>query len=111
MPTIMSRDINNTPLPVLRLKESGAHSINVTETSARNSSGFSSETRVVSLYATGPVYIKFGEAAVTATTSDHYFPAGIYYDVSIGGGNSGHYTHIAALRADIDCKLYVSEKE
>jgi hypothetical protein len=111
MPTILPKDAENQPLPVLRLKDEGAHAINVSDVSARNSTAFSSETRVISLYATGPVFVKLGGAAVTATSTDHYFPAGVYYDIAVGGGKTGHYTHIAAIRADQDCQLYVSEKE
>ena len=111
MPTILPVDINGNPIPAIRLKDGGAHAISVTATSARNSTAFDSETELVSLYATGPVYVKFGDSAVSATTSDHYFPAGIYYDFAIGGDGSKQYTHVAVLRADTDCTLYVSEKE
>lgn len=95
----------------MRLKESGAHAISVSGSSARNATSFAGSTRVVSLYATGPVYLNFGGSTVTATNTDHYFPAGVYYDVAIGGGKTGHFTHVAALRVDADCTLYVSEKE
>jgi hypothetical protein len=111
MTTMMPTDVNNNPIPAVRLKSSGAHSISVTSSSVRNSSGFNIETQIVSLYATGPVYIKFGDSSVTATSSDHYFPAGVYYDFSIGGEAVSHYTHVAALRVSADCILYISEKE
>ncbi|MCL4678385.1 MAG: hypothetical protein KJ017_07325 [Alphaproteobacteria bacterium] len=80
-------------------------------TSARNATAFNAETRVVSLYATVPVYVKFGNASVTATASDHYYPAGLYYDFALGGDQTGHYTHVAVLRASADGTVYVSEKE
>ena len=112
MPTVLPTDVNNNPIPAMRLKASGgAHQVAVTATSARNATAFGSETEIVSLYATGAVYIKFGNSSVTATASDHYFPAGVYYDFSIGGGNVKQYTHVAVLRVDQDCTLYVSEKE
>lgn len=111
MPTILPLDINGNPIPAIRLKNGGAHAISVTATSARNSTAFDSTTELVSLHATGPVFVKFGDSSVTATTSDHYFPAGIYYDFAIGGDASKQYSHIAVLRADTDCTLYVSEKE
>ena len=56
---------------------------------ARNSADFNSNTRVVSVYATEPVYIKFGDSSVTAAATDHYFPAGVYYDFAIGGDRTG----------------------
>lgn len=86
--------------------------IAATNASARNATGFAADTQVVSLYATVPVYVKFGTSAVAATSSDHYFPAGVYYDFSIGGGKVNHYTHVAVLRVgSSDGAVYVSEKE
>jgi hypothetical protein len=111
MPTLMPTDINDNAIPALRLRASGAHAIAAGATSARNTAAFNAETRVVSLYATVPVYVKFGNSAVTATASDHYYPAGLYYDFAVGGDQSGHYTHVAVLRASSDGTVYVSEKE
>ena len=111
MPTFLPEDSSDNPIPVLRLKSGGAHSIASSATSARNSTGFNADTRVISVYATEPVYLAFGDATVTATASDHYFPAGIYYDVAIGGEKTGHYTHMAVLRVSADGNVYVSEKE
>lgn len=112
MPTIMPIDHNNNPIPAVRLKSGGgAHAIAATAASARNATAFAADTQVVSLYATGPVYVRFGGAGVTASASDHYFPSGVYYDFSIGGDKVAHYTHIAVLRVSADCTVYVSEKE
>lgn len=111
MPTLMPTDINDNAIPALRLRASGAHAIAAGAASARNTAAFNAETRVVSLYATVPVYVKFGNSAVTATASDHYYPAGLYYDFAVGGDQSGHYTHVAVLRASSDGTVYVSEKE
>lgn len=112
MPTILPQDSNDNPIPALRLKDSGAHTINATTgASARNSVAFDGDTRVVSLYAAAPVYVAFGNASVSASSSDHYFPAGVYYDFAIGGDQTGHATHVAVLAADSDGEVYVSEKE
>ena len=110
MPTILPTDENNHPIPALRLRDGGAQKINVTATSARNSTAFDADTRIVSLYATAPIYVRFGSSSVTATTNDHYFPANTYYDIAVGGDESKQATHIAALRTDTDCLLYISEK-
>ena len=110
----MPRDDNNDPIPALRLKDDGAHTIAVTASSARNSTAFDADTKIISLYATGPVYIRLGDSSVTASATDHYFPAGIYYDIAVNGGRAGQSardTHIAVLRADTDCQLFVSEKQ
>ncbi len=112
MTTLLPKDADDNAIPALRLKENKAHSISVTSSSARNSTAFDAGTRVVSLYATGAVYLRFGAGTVTATSADHYFPAGVYYDVAIAGGAKGpQLTHVAALRAEQDCTLYISEKE
>ncbi len=112
MPTLLPKDSENNVIPAVRLKSSGAHAINATNTSARNATAFGADTQVISLYATVPVYVKFGTSGVSATSSDHYFPAGVYYDFSIGGGKVNHYTHVAVLRVGgTDGAVYISEKE
>lgn len=111
MTTFLPRDSNGNPIPALRLKQGGAHTITIGASSARNASAFSADTSIISLYASVPVYLKFGNSSVTATAADHYFPAGVYYDISIGGENTAHYTHIAALQAEGGGTLYISEKE
>lgn len=50
------------------------------------------------------------DSNVTATTSDHFLPAGIYYDVAIGPNDANQNAYIAALSAAGDGTLYVSEK-
>lgn len=112
MTIVMPMDMNNHPIPAVRLKGSGgAHAIAAGAASTRNTTAFSAGTQVVSLYATSPVYVRFGGASVSATTTDHYFPAGVYYDFAIGGDKVAHYTHLAVLRVSSDGTVYVSEKE
>ncbi len=111
MPTILPRDSSDHPIPALRLRSGGGHSISATGTAARNSTAFNAETRVISVYATVAVYLKFGGDSVTATSSDHYFPAGVYYDFAIGGDSAGHYTHVSVLAASGNGSVYISEKE
>lgn len=111
MSTKLPLDANDNPIPALRLKDSGAHSITTNATSAVNATAFDEKTRVISLYATQDVYLTFGDASAVATTSDHFFPAGLYYDIAIGGDSTAHDTHVAALRTSADGTLYISEKE
>lgn len=111
MPTFLPTDMDDNVIPAVRLAQGGAHSISFSGTSARNTTAFNPETRIVSFYATQPVYVKFGDSSVTAAASDHYFPAGIYYDFAIGGGKVGHYTHVATLQVSAAGTLYISEKE
>jgi len=111
MSTKLPLDSNDNPIPALRFKNDAAHVINFSTSSVRNSAAFDADTRVVSVYATQNMYVRFGDSSVTADANDHFFPAGQYYDVAIGGDGAGHHTHISAIRVDTDGVLYVSEKE
>lgn len=111
MPTLLPQDSDSNVIPALRLRASAAHAITASGTSARNSTAFNADTRVVSVYATVPVYINFGNSSVTATSSSHYFPSGVYYDFAIGGDSTGHYTNLAVLQVSSGGTVYVSEKE
>jgi hypothetical protein len=109
MPTLMPTDDNNNPIPALRLTT--AHVISATATTARNATSFAADTQIISICPTVPVFVKCGSSTVTATTADHYFPAGFYYDIAIGGDGQKQTTHIAVLRAEAtDGVVYISEK-
>ena len=112
MTTILPIDANDNAIPALRLKDSAAHTVSaVTGGSTENGAEFSSETKVVSVYANGGVYIRFGESDVVESLSDHYFPEGVYYDFAIGGYGVDHTPYVAVIAADADCNVYISEKE
>jgi hypothetical protein len=112
MPTLLPTDADNNTIQALRLKSGGAHTIAATSTSARNTNPFASDTKIVSLYVTAPVYVRFGASGVTAAATDHYFPEGIYYDFAISGGDKGpQATHVAVLAASANASVYISEKE
>ncbi len=110
MSTKLPLDANDNPIPALRLKEDGAHTISSSASSARNSTAFDAETRVISVYATQAVYLNFGDSSIIADSTDHYFPAGIYYDIAIGGDATGHSTHMAVLQVAQAGTVYISEK-
>jgi hypothetical protein len=112
MPTLMPRDDDAQPIPALRLRPGGAQTIAATTAaSARTAVAFAVETRIIGLCATGPVFVQTGGADVTAATTDHYLPAGLYYDVSLGDARQGRHTHVAAIAAETGCMVHVSEKE
>ncbi len=113
MTTLLPKDADNNTIPALRLCDGGAHSIAVGTISTRNATAFNEGTKVVSLYSDVPVYINFGDNTVTASASDHYFPAGVYYDIALSGGagKGAHNDYIAVLRAEEDGTIYISEKE
>jgi len=111
MATFMPTDENNHPIPALRLKDGGSHTITATTTANRNTNAFGNDTQVISICPTVAVFVKCGSSTVTATTADHYFPAGIYYDIAIGGDGQKQMTNISVLRADSsDGIVYISEK-
>lgn len=112
MTTLLPRDSENNVIPAVRLKGQSAHAINATAASARNITAFADDTQIISVYATVPVRLRFGDDSVSAVATDHYFPAGVYYDFSIGGGKVNHYSHLAILReGSTDGVVYISEKE
>lgn len=111
MPTLMPTDDNNFPIPALRLKEGAAHTIAATATSARNVTAFGTDTQVISICPTVAVFVRCGSSTVTAATTDHYIPAGLYYDIAIGGDGQKQTNYIAVIRAEnTDGIVYISEK-
>lgn len=111
MTTLLPQDSDNNPIPVLRLQSSKAHQIAITGSSASNATAFDAETRVISIYSDVDLFINFGDNGVSATTSDHFFPAKTYYDLAIGGGRTGQSSHIAVISNGTDGTLYISEKQ
>ena len=111
MPTLMPVDNEDNVIPAVRLKTGGAQSIAAGAASVRSGTDFAADTRIVSVYATAPVYLRFGDVTATASATDHYFPGGLYYDFAIGGGNRTQYTRLAALAVSGTATVYISEKE
>lgn len=111
--TKLPTDINNEPIQALRLKATGgAHIIAATTSaSAKNATAFAASTRLVSVYATQNMYLRFGGASASATSSDHFFPAGTYYDFAIGADGEAQYTYLAARAVSANGSVYISEKE
>lgn len=108
--TLLPSDANGRAIPAMRLRPGAAQTISATSTSARNSTAFNEETRVIGIYATVPVFVRLGDSTVTATSSDHYIPAETYFDIAVGGGIPDQYTHAAFIRASSDGTVYISEK-
>ncbi len=112
MPTLLPIDADNNAIQALRLRSGGAHTIAATATSARNTNAFGADTKIISLFATGPVYVRFGTSTVAAAATDHYFPEGIYYDFAVSSGDKGpQATHVAVMAVSSNCTVYISEKE
>jgi hypothetical protein len=109
--TFLPTDNDGRAIPAMRLRDGGAHAVTSSGTSARNTKNFNDNTKIVSVYATQDVYLKFGDDTVIATTSDHFFPAGVYYDFAIGGGKSKQAKRLAVLQVSAGGTIYISEKE
>lgn len=106
MTTLLPQDANNNPIPALRPRNGGAHTVQAGTISARNAIAFDPQTKVASLYATGDIFIRLGGANVEASASDHFFPAHTYYDIALGNAS-----HLATIAVSNTCTLYISEKE
>lgn len=110
MGTLMVRDDDGLPLPILRLRPDGAHHLAVTADSGAIGP-FPDEVRVISLYADGPVHLRTGKADVSASQADHFLPAGLYIDLALGPPGAGRHSHLAAMCPSGRCTLHVSERE
>jgi hypothetical protein len=110
MPTVLPVDANNYPVPVLRLRPGASQNLAVSTSSVRCATSFNTETRIVGIYATSAMFVRFGDSTVTATTGDHYLPADTYMDVSVAADDLQSFSSVAAIRSATDGTLYVSEK-
>jgi hypothetical protein len=107
----MPFDDNLNPIPTLGLKLGGAHQIMAGEASIRNVKPFDPQTRVIGIWSTGPIFLQTGDGGVTASSSDHYFPENVYYDLALGDSRRPHHSHLAVIAATASCVVYISEKE
>lgn len=107
--TTMPLDTLGNPIPTLGYVDGGARTVPIGLVSARNTTAIGADTRVVTLFATSACFIRLGDVTVTAAATDHYFPAGVYYDVAIGPETKDRY--IAALQVSATGTLYISERQ
>ena len=109
MPTVMPSDNNSFPIPCVRLRSGGAHHITAASSENTNTSPFLEGTIIIAIFATVDVYIKFGATdAVAATSSDHFFPANVYYNFAINPTDK----YISVLRVgSSDGMVHISENE
>jgi len=99
-------DIGGNAIPAMRQRPDGAHTIAASASSARNSTAFNESTNIISVYAAVDIYMRWGDSSVEATSNDHFYPAGVYYDFAV----DKDHTHLAVLRASSDGNVYLSEK-
>jgi hypothetical protein len=111
--TRMPRDDNSQSIPVLRFRTGGAQQLSTSAVATR-SSAFSGGTRVITLVCTVASFFESGGSSVTATTSSHYIPAGVPFDMALGSDMSdtdGYHTHISVILASGTGTAYISERE
>lgn len=111
MSTLLPRDDDNHPIPALRLRPGGAHQLAVTTgASARTATAFQAGTRVIGVVGDVDIYLQTGDATVTASATDHFLPAGLYADLSLGGSGSLRDSHLAVRALAEAGTVHVSEK-
>lgn len=104
------RDENHHPVPVFRRRAGLAHNV---EVAAGNASliEFDSKTTIVSFWAEGTVYLKFGDENIIATADDHALPAGVVdYEPLIDQALKKVATHVSVYSED-GVNFYLSERE
>ncbi|MCA8908062.1 MAG: hypothetical protein KDA49_03440 [Rhodospirillaceae bacterium] len=111
MTTLLPRDDDNHPIPALRLRPGGAHQLAAaTGASTRTATAFAADTRVIGVVSDVDIYLQTGDATVTASATDHFLPAGLYADLSLGGPGSRRDTHVAVRSLAEAGTVHVSEK-
>lgn len=108
----MPQDFNGRTIPVLSLKNGGAHAISLTTATARNTTAMAPSVDnarkgniVVALFSDVDCFINMGDNTVEAALTDHFIPAGIYINLSL----LDTQTHIAAIVASGTGTLHISE--
>jgi len=109
MPTSLPIDSQGNAIPALRPRPGHARELTITGTSTRNATAFEADTQVISLYATADAKIALGNATITATSGDHFIPAGQYLYIAIGNKMRTRASHIAVIATDGDGTLHISE--
>ena len=104
-------EVDGGIIQVMRVKSGGAHHIAISGTTNRNSSAFPTGSRVIEIYCDTACYWQTGDNTVTASSADHFLPAGHARVYSLGGDKQTQHTHIAVIQALASGTLHVSELE
>lgn len=99
----MHVDQNTNPVPVMRPVNGSDYEITVTGTAAANATAI--VEKVVGLYATEDMFLKFGDDEVVAADDD--------YDVFLPGGHYREYEmehdeYVSAIQATTGGVLYIN---
>jgi hypothetical protein len=111
--TRMPRDDNSQSIPVLRFRTGGAHQANITSASA-SSIEIPAGTRIITVICSVNAYFETGNEGVEATSSSHFIPAGLPFDMALGSDLSdtdGYHRYISVIAASSSGVAYISERE
>lgn len=91
----------------------GSHELTIGATSARNTTAFDANTRVIEVYAAVACHYRQGDDTVTATATDHYLPATTGRLYALGGDQLAQATHFAVIEAAVGVggKIFITEME
>lgn len=106
MALLLPLDDNGQPMPILGFRFRGCQTIELGETSTRNTTPIAAETRVVTIAATANCRFEVGDETVTADAeSSPFLLANSYVDIPLAPGER----HIAFI-ADGSGDAYVIER-
>ena len=111
--TVMPRDDNSQSIPVLRFRAGSAQSQLVTSSSSVLFA-LSEGTRVITVCVSEPCYFETGGVNISASSSSHYIPSQIPYDIALGSGLSStldYHSYIALRAVASSARVYISERE
>lgn len=112
-------DGRNEPMPVLYYRNINGTAntfASTISTTAVRLGPFSDGTRVLSMYANADVYFLTGNSTITAVTTSHFWPSGLYYDFNVFWGGSfnesggDHYISLITSDASKDANVHISER-
>lgn len=113
--TLLPRDSQGSPIPVLGYRKVGSTSKRQTLTSTADgaTTGLSAEIEasIITVYSTQDCYMDFGTANdVRATSSDFFLPAGIEKDIAIKTKNGPEYLYMSVATISSQATVYISER-
>jgi len=111
--TRMPRDDNNHSIPVLRFRTGGAQQLSISSNSASRAE-LPGGTRVISVISSVNAHFETGDVNVTATSTSHYLPSGVPFDMALGSDLSdtdGYHRYISVIAHSDSGTVYISERE
>lgn len=111
--TRMPRDDNSQSIPVLRFRTGGAQSSAISSGSAVRIE-IPAGTRVITVICTVNAHFETGDEGVQASSSSHFIPAGLPFDMALGSDLSdtdGYHRYISIIADSTSGIAYISERE